>query len=162
MAWWGRLNSNDSAPSPSLSGEVEEAVWLPDERFAQSWREYQRTGAVSDDSAPTAPHDVKARVLAEGAVEVSWQAEADLESGIKAFIVMRDGAKIGAAPEKPVGRYGRPLFQSMSYHDTPETPLPEMRFVDSTAERGSEHAYRVIAINSVGLRSAPSNAAFAQ
>ena len=52
-----------------------------------------------------------------------------------------------------MGRFGRPLFQAMSYHDTPEQPLPAMKFVDATAHTGP-HVYRVIAVNSVGLQSA--------
>ena len=40
-------------------------------------------------------------------------------------------------PEKPVGKFGRPLFQSLSYHDTPEKPLPAMRFVDTSPAPGS-------------------------
>ena len=42
----------------------------------------------------------------------------------------------------------------MSYHDTPEQPLPAMKFVDPTPRTG-RHTYRVIAVNSVGLQSAP-------
>jgi fibronectin type 3 domain-containing protein len=44
----------------------------------------------------------------------------------------------------------------MSYHDTPEKPLPEMRFVDATAKAGEKHTYQVIAVNSVGSKSEPS------
>jgi hypothetical protein len=42
----------------------------------------------------------------------------------------------------------------MSYHDTPERPLPEMRWLDKTAKPGARHVYTVIAVNGVGLRSA--------
>jgi len=65
-------------------------------------------------------------------------------------------------PEKPVGRFGRPLFQPMSYHDTPEKPLPAMTFTDKTAKPGVKHEYRVIAVNGVGLRSGPSKPAAAK
>ena len=75
--------------------------------------------------------------------------------GIKAFIIQRDGKDVAQVPEKPLGRFGRPLFQSMSYHDTPEKPLPEMRFVDRSAKAGVKHEYRVIAVNGMGLKSKP-------
>jgi hypothetical protein len=42
----------------------------------------------------------------------------------------------------------------MSFHDTPEKPLPEMRYLDTTAAAGPKHEYRVIAINGAGLSSA--------
>jgi hypothetical protein len=81
------------------------------------------------------------------------QINADFESGILAFIIQRDGKDLARIPEKPVGKFGRPLFQSMSYHDTPERPLPEMRMVDRTPTAGVKHEYRVIVVNGVGLRS---------
>jgi hypothetical protein len=86
--------------------------------------------------------------------DITWQADADFESGISGFVIERDGKEIGHVPEKPVGRFGRPLFQVMSYHDTPEAPVPEMRFRDPNPVPGAR--YRVIAINSAGLRSKPS------
>lgn len=41
----------------------------------------------------------------------------------------------------------------MSYHDTPEKPLLEMKFLDKEAASGAKHAYRVISVNNVGLHS---------
>jgi hypothetical protein len=43
----------------------------------------------------------------------------------------------------------------MSYHDTPDKPLPEMRFIDIKVQSGRKHKYRVIAVNGVGLKSKP-------
>jgi hypothetical protein len=71
----------------------------------------------------------------------------------------RDGKDLAQVPEKPIGKFGRPLFQSMSYHDTPTKPLPDMRYVDTTAGPAAAHQYRVITVNSVGLRSQPAAAA---
>ena len=103
------------------------------------------------------PTKVKA-IVKPGGTELTWEAEADFESGLQAFIIQRDGQDLAQVPEKPVGRFGRALFQKMSYHDTPEKPLPEMRFVDASAKAGEKHAYRVIAVNSAGLKSEPSRA----
>ena len=55
--------------------------------------------------------------------------------------------------------YGRPLFQGLSYHDTPFAPLPQMRHVDTSAPAGGKHVYTVIALNSAGVPSEPSSAA---
>jgi len=46
----------------------------------------------------------------------------------------------------------------MSYHDTAEKPLPAMRFVDAAAKPGEQHEHAVVAVNSVGLKSAPAKA----
>src|SRR6185295_15763329 len=88
--------------------------------------------------------------------EITWGAEADFESGIQQFIVIRDGQEQAKVPEKPIGKFGRPLFQSMTYHDTPSQPMPQMRYLDTSAKPGEKHAYSVITVNSVGLKSAPS------
>jgi hypothetical protein len=98
------------------------------------------------------------RVLSKGdeGTEIVWNAEADFESGIGGFIVMRDKQELARVPGTPVGKFGRPLFQSMTYHDTPSQPMPEMRYVDASAKPGEKHVYSVLTINSVGLRSKPS------
>ncbi len=157
QAWLAPVLATEAKPAVRFEGKPEEAVWLPNERFARYWSEYVRTGAVSDTTPPPAPASVTVTSRPEG-VEIMWKAEADFESGLQAFIVQRDGQNLAQVPEKPVGRFGRPLFQRMSYHDTPEAPIPELRFVDTTAKPGAKHTYRVIAVNSVGLKSKPTSA----
>src|SRR5439155_18594088 len=117
--------------------------------------EYVKTGATSDTTPPTAPFNLKAMSKTDGR-EITWDAEADFESGIQQFIVVRDGQELAKVPERPIGRFGRPLFQSMTYHDTPSQPMPETRYVDGSAKPGENHHYSVITVNSVGLRSEPS------
>jgi hypothetical protein len=137
-------------------------VWLPNERVAAAWAEYVRTGAVGDATSPPAPVNVKVSPKGDEGVKITWDAEADFESGLRAFVVQRDGKDLAQVPEKPVGKFGRPLFQTMSYHDTPERPLPDMRFLDRTAKPGEQHEYRVIAVNGAGLKSDPSKPALAR
>lgn len=156
-AWYGKVLTDEVMPASQWKGAPEEAVWLPDERVAKAWAEYVRTGAVSDTTPPAAPVVVEAAAAEGGGVQITWEAAADFESGLQAFRIERDGQVIGQVPEKPVGKYGRPLFQSMSYHDTPERPLPEMKFVDAAGKPGAK--YRVIAVNSAGLASKPSTPA---
>jgi hypothetical protein len=52
--------------------------------------------------------------------------------------VLRDGQEFARVPEKPIVKFGRPLFQSMTYHDTPSQPIPEMRCVDGSARPGKK------------------------
>jgi hypothetical protein len=135
---------------------VNEAVWLPNETVAKAWMEYVKTGATSDATPPPAPFNVKAVLKGEQGTEITWNAEADFESGIQQFVVLRDRQELAKIPDQPIGKFGRPLFQSMTYHDTPSQPLPEMRYVDGSAKAGEKHAYSIITVNSVGLRSEPS------
>lgn len=154
QSWLSTLAGDKPVPAAEYKGLENESVWLPNAKFAALWEEYLRVGAVSDTTPPAAPTDVRQQVNADGSVKLTWDAAADFESGLKCFLIRRDGQPIGQVPEKPIGKFGRPLFQSMSYHDTPEKPLPEMAFVDSTSQPGSKHMYEVISVNSVGLESA--------
>jgi pimeloyl-ACP methyl ester carboxylesterase len=152
-AWLAALMSEQAEPLGSYRGKADEAVWLPNETVAKVWAEYVKIGAVSDSTPPPAAFNVRAVRQPDQSVDVTWDAEADFESGIQAFIVQRDGKDLAQVPETPVGKFGRPLFQSMSYHDTPERPLPDMRYVDRSPPPGTGHEYRVIVVNGVGLRS---------
>lgn len=158
-AWLAGLLSDKAEPATSYAGKVEEAVWLPNQQVARAWMEYVKTGAVSDVTPPPPAFAVRATRRDGQAVELTWQAEADFESGMRAFLIQRDGVDLVQVPEKPMGRFGRPLFQVMSYHDTPGRPLPEMRYIDRSATPGAKHEYRVTAVNGVGLRSSPSSPA---
>ncbi len=155
-AWLAKELGTEAQVASAYQGNVNEAVWLPNEHVAKIWEEYVKTGAASDTTPPAAPHGVKVSAQAGQPVEVTWEAEADFESGLQGFIIQRDGKDFAKVPEKPVGRFGRPLFQQMSYHDTPEKPLPAMRYVDADAKPGEKHEYRIVAVNSVGLKSEPS------
>ena len=154
--WLAPLLGSKAEPAEFYAGNVHEAVWLPDERVARAWREYVKSGAVGDSTPPPAPRNVTAKPAPDQAIEISWEAEADFESGIRGFIIQRNGEVLAQVPEEPEGRFGRSLFQKMSYHDTPEAPLPEMRYLDSSLRPGAKREYRVITVNSVGLQSEPS------
>jgi hypothetical protein len=108
---------------------------------------------VDDLSPPPSPTNIQVKLIENTRDnEITWDAEADFESGLQQFIIERDGVEIGRVPEKPVGKTGRPLFQSMSYGDTPNTPLPAMRFVEKNAPVNIKApVYRVRSVNSVGL-----------
>ena len=156
-AWLAKFDSTTAVPATSYQGNPNEAIWLPNERVAKAWMEYVKTGATSDITPPPAPFNVKVSDKGAQGREIIWNAEADFESGIRNFIIMRDGKELAKVPENPVGKYGRPLFQSMGYHDTPVKPLPEMRYLDASVKPGEKHTYSVVTVNSVGLLSNPSS-----
>jgi len=156
QAWLAELFGDEVQPAAKFAGDPKQAVWLPNERVAKAWLEYVRIGGIADTTPPPAPTNVTATRTATGAVELTWDAAADFESGVQSFIIQRDGKDLAQWPEKPTNRFGRPLFQGMTYGDTPEKPVREMKYTDTTAQPGEKHAYRVIAVNSAGLRSKPS------
>jgi len=161
-AWLAPLFGDEAKPAAEFKGNENEAVWLPNEAVARAWTEYVKTGATSDTTPPPAPFDVHVSATGEQGSEIVWSAEADFESGIAGFIVLRDGQELAKVPENPVGKFGRALFQSMTYHDTPSQPLPQMRYVDTSAKEGEKHVYSIVSVNSAGLKSQPSAAASVQ
>ena len=84
---------------------------------------------------------------------MTWNAEADLESGLASFIIERDGQFLANVPEAGKNIFGRPIFQNLQYSDTPPQPLVPMHFTDTKAEAGKTYKYRVIAVNTAGLKS---------
>lgn len=106
---------------------------------------------MSDATPPPAPKKVRLQRN-----KVTWEAEADLESGLASFIFERDSEVLAAVPEAGKNPFGRPVFQNLQYSDTPTEPLVPMQFVNLTSDPARKHAYRVIAVNTVGLKSKPS------
>lgn len=147
-AWLAALLATEAKPAADFSGDPKQAVWLPDAAIANAWMEYVKDTAVTDTTPPPAP--AKPTVAGN---ELTWTAEADPESGLARFHIERDGQIIATVPEEAKNPFGRPLFQGLQYSDTPTAPLVEMRFTDATAEAGKTHSYRIIAENTVGLKS---------
>jgi hypothetical protein len=147
-AWLAPVLATQAVPAPSFSGDPKTAVWLPGEAIAKQWMQYVKDTLVTDATPPPAPGNLKVT-----GADLSWSAEADLESGLAHFIVERDGQAISTVPAAPKNPFGRPIFQCLQYSDTPATPLVEMRFTDPKPEPGKTHVYRIIAVNTCGLKS---------
>ena len=159
-AWLATPFGDTAVPASEFKGDPTKAVWLPNAVVAKIWMEYCRTGTVGDSDAPSPPINVRVRANGNRGNEITWEAEADLVSGLGGFIVLRDGHGIAKLPTQvPEVVYGRPLFQGLSFHDTPVAPLPRMLYVDASAQPAVKHKYSVIALNSAGVPSLPSSAA---
>jgi hypothetical protein len=150
-AWLADVPGTNACPSAAYAGDPLKAAWLPNGAVARAWMQYVRDTAVADATPPPAPFHVRL-----AGAELAWEAEADLESGLAGFVIERDGKLLDRVPEPAKNPFGRPLFQGLQYSDTPVQPLARMRFTDPEAVPGKAHAYRVRAVNTAGLRSAPS------
>ena len=148
QAWLAPLLGVEAVPASSYNGDASKAVWLPNKAVAQAWMHYIKDTAIPDTTQPPAPTNL----LVNGN-QLTWDAEADLESGLAHFIIERDGEVIGRVPEQPKNPFGRPIFQGLQYSDTPNMPLVKMAFIDAKAVAGKKHTYRVIAVNTAGLKS---------
>lgn len=124
--------------------------WLPDRSCAEAFSEYVRTGKTTDRSAPAQAPKIRVAAAGEAGIELEWEAEADLESGIRNFVIYRDGQRLAEVPTRVDERTGYAQFQGINYHDAPYPTAPRMRFVDATAPKG-EVRYAVSTMNAAGL-----------
>jgi hypothetical protein len=150
-AWLALPTGGEALPAANYSGEPLKAGWLPNEAIAKAWMEYVKDTKVTDTTPPPAPTHVRVR-----GNKLTWECEADLESGLANFVIERDGKFLATLPEQGKNPFGRPVFQNLQYSDTPTQPLVSMQFIDASAETGKTHVYRVVAVNTAGLKSKPS------
>lgn len=151
--WLAPFLGEAASPAAAFAGDKGDASWLPNKEVAELWASYVKDTRVADTTPPPAPTDLVVKKEGKGHV-LTWKAEADLESGLARFYILRDGKRIATVPKENKNRFGRPVFQGLQYSDTPTMPLVRMRFVDETAEPGKTVRYRVVAENTVGLKSA--------
>jgi len=151
-AWLAELTGTTATSAAMFDGDALTVSWLPDECIAKAWMQFRRDTNVADLSPPPAPNLVEI----EGN-HLRWCAEADLQSGIEKFIVMRDGKFLAEVTGGGQNRFGRPLFQNLQYSDTPVQPLAKMEFTDAAAGDKS-HQYEIITVNTMGLKSKPTEA----
>lgn len=153
------LDGRQITSATEFTGDHSQATWLPSLEFATAWKEFITTGSVGDTTPPPATTNVVVTPLPNGMLRLSWNADADFESGIAAFHIKKGEQIVAKIPTETSNRFGRPLFQRMSYHDTPEQPLPQMS-VEFDALKLNGAMFEVIAINSAGLKSSPTLAKF--
>lgn len=149
-AWLAPITGGQAIPATDASGSAHKLGWLPNKRIAHAWIQYVKDTAVADDTAPPAPRNLQV----QGNI-LTWSAEADLESGLRGFLISRDGQPLATLPTQGKNPFGRPVFQNLQYSDTPTQPLVTMQFTDTQADPNRQHVYQVISVNTVGLKSKP-------
>jgi hypothetical protein len=155
--WLAPFLSQAALPASAYKGNPLEAAWLPDEQVARIWIEYVKNGTVADVTPPLPPFNVRVTSRGSAGNEITRDAEADFESGIGGFFVIRDNRTLVRLPAMtPPVVYGRPLFQGLSYHDTPDWQPQEMRYLDVSAKPGEKHTYSILLVNGAGVPSEPS------
>ncbi|SFC66505.1 hypothetical protein SAMN05421747_11812 [Parapedobacter composti] len=146
--WLGDNKHINTYSSGDYAGDPLQLSWLPDSATAAKWKEYVITGDVIDRTPPPAPYDVKAKRIHNREVELSWRADADVESGIKQFCIYDGEQLIARFPEQDV--YQR--FDTNGDNAIGFTALAEMRVVLTLAE-SSDANLRVSTVNHAGLHS---------
>lgn len=151
-AWLADPKSTVAVPAGNFGGDPLSLGWLPDAEIAKAWMQFRRDTDIPDTTPPPPP----TRVVLDGS-RLTWEATADLESGIGSFIVLRDGDLL-AEVTGGQNRYGRAVFQGLQYSDTPLQPLVQMTYTGEVATSDNANRYSVITVNTVGLKSEPTRA----
>jgi hypothetical protein len=148
-AWYSERSGFQAISCTAFGGDKLQASWHINEGIAKLWEQYVKDTNVMDRTAPS-----KVTAIEVKGKEIRWSTAGDLESGIAAFEIYRDGTLIATLGNNVKNPFGRPVFQGLQYSDTPQQPLIDMVYVDVQAE-GSVQAdrYKVVAINTAGLKS---------
>jgi len=146
--WFGNIETLEICPAGRYTGDRTKVTWLPNERIATMWKEFVTTGWVTDETPPPAPTGLRASPVGVNQITLQWQAQADLESGIKTFHLYRNGRRLADYNASAGG-----LFQKPNYHDTLDKPLSEMTYCDPNAPLRGDCVYEVSTVNWSDLES---------
>lgn len=132
----------------AFNGNKHMMSWLPDSICAEKYKEYVTFGTIRDYTPPSAPFDVKINVLQQPGIEITWEADADIESGIKYFNIYKNGQLLSRYPLDAD-------FQTFNKNgDNPIPPIaPEMHFQVPGIIIDKADKIEVTTVNGDGLES---------
>jgi hypothetical protein len=143
----------EPVPAASWTGPASRTAWLPDAAFAAQWSRCLRDGFIDDTTPPPAPRDGRSAAAAGGGVTLTWQADADPETGLAGFVIRRDGAEVARLPHGPAPKSGRALWQGITHGDTPLKPFAVPEWTDAAGRPGMRYA--IESVNAAGGASEP-------
>ena len=161
-AWLGDTLTYAIASAATFAGNKLKACWFPNQAFAKMWAEYMKNGTLKD-STPVAPAPYHLTgTYSNRQITLNWDADADLEAGIKTFTIYRNGSALQTIqyPNAPATFFTLVKgFQCWDYGDQPNpvTP-PNMTFTDATVSDTGTYLYQVSTVNwsdVAGPKSAP-------
>lgn len=152
-AWLANLETLEISPADSYAGDKAQGGWLPNERLAKRWQEFCRTGEVADQTPPEPPSEIRLERTTDQ-VRLRFAPLADLESGLKAIHIYRDGERLASLGGEKTKANPNGLWQAWNYGDEPEPLSGACEFTDTAPPELAE--YYVTAENHAGLESSPS------
>jgi pimeloyl-ACP methyl ester carboxylesterase len=149
-AWFGDTATRAIASAATFTGNKSAACWFPNQRWAKMWQEYMATGTQKDSTPPPAPYNLTG-TYANRQIVLKWDADADLETGIKTFIIYRNGSLLQKMtwPNAPSTLFTTEKgFQRWDDGDQPNpTPAPNMTFTDANLSDTGTYIYQVSTVN---------------
>jgi hypothetical protein len=160
-AWLGDTLTYAITSAATFTGNPLKACWFPNQTMAKRWKEYMLTGTQKDSTPAPAPYNLTG-TYANRQITLNWDADADLETGIKTFIIYRNGSVLQTIqyPNAPATPFSAAKgFQRWDYGDQPNpTTPPNMTFTDATVSDTGTYLYQVSTVNwsdVAGVKSAP-------
>lgn len=146
-SWLADTATLNIYPSNKYTGKKLNAAWFPDSSTAVKWREYVITGTITDRTPPPPPSDVRVFRRHNMTVELSWKADADIESGISHFNIYKGGNWVGRFPSSGV-------YQGFDTNGDDAIPirLPELK-TDITLAWNDAEKISISTVNHFGLES---------
>jgi hypothetical protein len=149
-AWIGDWITRAISSAATYTGNKGTACWFPNERWAKMWQEYMATGTQKDSTPPPAPYNLNG-TYNNGQLVLRWDADADMETGIKTFIIYRNGSLLQKMswPNAPSTLFTKEKgFQRWDDGDQPNpTPAPNMTFTDNNLSSTATYTYEVSTVN---------------
>ena len=144
----------DRASEQELADFVGDGLWLPSQEYIDVWKKYTADCTFDDSTPPPPPANVQ---INRTTGELTWTSTADVESGLKEFVVLADGQEI-ARIQGEKNPFGRSVFQGLRYSDTPVLTAnteSAMRFANPLFADRPNAIYAVQSVNTNNLTSAP-------
>jgi hypothetical protein len=160
-AWLGDWKTLTIASAATFTGNKTAACWFPNEQWAKMWHEYMVTGTQKDSTPPPAPYNLTG-TYNNSQIVLKWDADADLQTGIKTFIIYRNGSILQTMqwPNAPTTLFtAEKGFQRWDDGDQPNPfPAPNMTFADANVSDTGTYAYEVSTVNWSGVAGQKSGA----
>ena len=162
-SWLGDQGSFEITDLNKFQGDPLTRVWLPNGHFARSWQEFVKTGWVTDTTPPGAPYNLSYKFHGKRSVLITWEAKADLESGIKQFYLFRNGKQVKSfvginddyvKKNFQYGNYGDEPGPEALYENVDKWIPTKMEVKDYRLHPDSTYTYRIRMVNWSDLESA--------
>jgi len=148
-AWLGDTSTFAIAPASSYdAGNPLSACWFPNETLAQKWAKYMVSGTLIGATPPPAPYALNG-TFKNGTLTLTWSSGTSLESGLKTFIIYRNGAARQTLQYDTTTFFTTQKgFQRWQDGDQPDpSPAPNMTFADSGLDVSQTYVYQVSAVD---------------
>jgi pimeloyl-ACP methyl ester carboxylesterase len=149
-AWLGDTATHQVYKLSGYPGNKQAMSWLPDSVTADKWREYVTTGTIVDKTPPPPPYYAEIKNIDKATIDLSWKANADIESGIKYFNIYKNN--------QFVQRYPSGDFQSFDTNGDNCLPItPQSLTCRISGINRKSDTFAITTVNHFGLESSKYN-----